>query len=140
MKNSILVQHFIEQIWNQEAFDMLDSFLHPDFKDHSLLPTLSPDKEGIKKWISATGISFEHNTTIENQVTEGDQSMIRIKMKLKHIGVWRGIEPTGIEVEAVGYRCFKIKNDKIIEHWGLIDGQSIENQLKEASHGCKVAE
>ena len=140
MKNSILVQNFIEQIWNQQAFDMLDHFLHPDFKDHSLLPTISPDKEGVVKWITATGISFTHNTTIENQVTEGDQSMIRIKMKLKHIGVWRGIEPTSVEMEAIGYRYFKIKDDRIIEHWGLIDGQFIENQLKESSHGCKVAE
>lgn len=140
MKNSILVQDFIKQIWNQQAFDMLDHFLHRDFKDHSLLPTLSPDKEGVVKWITATGISFTHNTTIENQVTEGDQSMIRIKMKLKHIGVWRGIEPTGVEMEVIGYRYFKIKDDRIIEHWGLIDGQFIENQLKESSHGCKVTE
>ncbi|QEC69542.1 ester cyclase [Panacibacter ginsenosidivorans] len=138
MENSVLVQKFIEQIWNKKSFEMLDSFLHTAFKDHSLLPMLSPDKEGLKKWVIATGISFEHNTTVEDQVTEGDQSMVRIKMKLKHIGVWRGIEPTGIELYTRGYRHFKIKDDRIIEHWALIDGEAIENQLKEASHGCKI--
>jgi predicted ester cyclase len=139
MENSVLVQKFIEQIWNKKLFEMLDNFLHPAFKDHSLLSILSPDKEGLKKWINATGISFEHETAIEDQVTEGDQVMVRIKMKLKHIGVWRGIEPTGIELYTTGYRHFKIKDNRIIEHWALIDGEKIQNQLVEASQGCKIA-
>ncbi len=138
MENSILVQQFIDQIWNNQEFEKLDSFLHPAFKDHSLLPMLSPDKEGTIKWIINTGISFEHYTIIEDQVTDADQSMVRIKMKLKHIGSWRGIEPTGIELYTIGYRHFKFKDGKIIEHWALIDGEIIENQLKEASQGCKI--
>ena len=138
MKNSILVQKFIEQIWNKKSLEMLDDFLHPLFQDHSLLPILSPDKEGLKKWITATGNSFEHETVIEDQVAESDQIMIRIKMKLKHIGVWRGIEPTGIELSTTGYRHFRIKDDSIIEHWALLDGEAIENKLKKASHGCTI--
>jgi len=138
MENSFSVDNFIEQIWNKRSFELLEQFLHPEFKDHSLSPILSPDKEGLKKWINATSRSFEHETVIEDQVKEGDQIMVRIKMKLKHIGVWRGFEPTGIELYTIGYRHFKIKNDRIIEHWALIDGETIAKQLKEASNGCKI--
>jgi len=138
MENSKLVQQFIEEIWNKRSFEMLDTLLHPSFADHSLSPTLTPDKEGLKKWIHATGVSFEHETIIEDQVVENDRVIVRIKMKLKHIGVWRSIEPTGIEVDTTGYRYFKIKDERIIEHWALIDGERIENQLKQASHGCKI--
>ncbi|WP_336518181.1 ester cyclase [Pollutibacter soli] len=138
MKNSVLVQTFIEQIWNKKSFQLLDNLLHPAFKDHSLSPILSPDKEGLIKWITATGISFEHTTTIEDHVSERDQVMLRIKMKLRHIGNWRGIEPTGIELSTSGYRHFKIKDERIIEHWALIDGENIANMLKKASHGCAV--
>lgn len=140
MENSILVQHFIDQIWNNKAFEKMDSFLHPDFRDHSLPPVLPPDSEGTKKWIISTGLSFEHHTIIEAQVNEGESSMVKIKMNLKHIGDWRNIEPTGIELHTNGYRHFKFKNGKIIEHWALIDGQAIENQLKKATHGCKIPE
>ncbi|WP_037573519.1 ester cyclase [Sporocytophaga myxococcoides] len=139
MENSILVQDFIDQIWNNRAFDQLDNFLHNDFKDYSLPPLLSPDKEGTKKWIINTGVSFEHTSIIEDQVTEGDKSIVKIKMKLKHIGTWRNIEPTGMNLFTIGYRFFKIKEGKIIEHWALIDGQAIENQLNDASHGCKIS-
>lgn len=139
MEHSTLVRTFIEQIWNRKAFELLDGFLHPDFKDHSLLPVLSRDKDGLVQWIKATGLSFEHHTSIEGQVTEGDQTMIRVRMKLKHIGLWRDIEPTGVELYTTGFRHFRLQDGRIIEHWALIDGQAIENQLKEASHGCKIA-
>ncbi len=140
MENSKLVAEFIEQIWNNRNFEKLDFFLHPEFKDNSLPPALTADKEGMKKWILGTGLSFEHKTTIEEQVTEGDKSIVKIRMNLKHIGVWRDIEPTGTELKTVGFRFYKIAEGKIIEHWGLIDGQTIENQLKNVSQGCKTAE
>lgn len=140
MENSKLVAEFIEQIWNNRNFEKLDFFLHAEFKDNSLPPALTADKEGMKKWILGTGLSFEHKTTIEEQVTEGDKSIVKIRMNLKHIGVWRDIEPTGTELETIGFRFYKFAEGKIIEHWGLIDGQTIENQLKNASRGCKIAE
>lgn len=139
MENSILVQDFINQVWNNKAFEKLDKFLHADFKDYSLPPMLPKDKEGTKKWVINTGASFEHHTIIEEQVTEGDKCMVKIKMNLKHIGTWRDIEPTGLDLQTTGYRYFKIKDGKIIEHWAMIDGQAIENQLKDAAHGCKIA-
>lgn len=139
MDNSILVQNFINQIWNNRAFEKLDDFLHPDFRDYSLPPMLSSDREGTKKWIVSTGFSFEHNTIIEDQVTQNNKSIVKIRMNLKHIGTWRNIESTRIHLYTTGYRYFKLKDQKIIEHWALIDGQTIENQLKDASHGCKIA-
>lgn len=140
MDNSILVQKFIDQIWNNKALHELDNFLHPHFKDHSLPPMLPTDGEGTKKWIINTGLSFEHQTIIEDQVTEGDQCIVKIRMNLKHTGIWRGIEPTGVELHTTGYRHFKIKDERIIEHWALIDAQNIENQLKAATNGCKIAQ
>ena len=71
-------------------------------------------------------------------VSEENKVIVKIMMKLKHIGVWRDIEPTGAEISTIGYRYFKLADNKIIEHWALIDGNAIGNQLKEIKHGCKV--
>lgn len=140
MENSIIVQNFIINIWNNRAFEKLGDFLHSDFKDYGLPPMFPPNKDGTKKWIIDTGLSFEHNTVIEEQVTQGAKSIVKIRMHLKHIGTWRNIQPTGIDLHTIGYRYFKLKDGKIIEHWALIDGQGLENQLKDASQGCKIAE
>lgn len=138
MNNLNIVTDFIEQIWNKRDFDKLDNFLHPNFKDHSLPPALPADKKGLKKWVMGTGISFDHNTIIEDHVSEGDKCILKISMNLKHIGTWHDIEATGVELHTSGYRYFKLKDERIIEHWALIDGQTIENELTKAAHGCKI--
>ncbi len=139
MNHSILVQEFIEQIWNKKSFEKIDMFLHPVFKDYSLPLTLPTGKEGTIKWIINTGLSFENKTVIEDQVTEGNKSIIKIRMELKHVGVWRNIETTGIIMNTTGYRHFIFKEEKIIGHWALIDGQAIENQLKQTHRGCVIS-
>lgn len=99
---------------------------------------LPASADGLKSWILSTGKSFSHHSVIEAILGEGDEVMIKIRIQLKHIGIWRGIEPLGAEVSAVGYRYFKLKDKRIIGHLALIDGNAIENQLKETSVGCKI--
>jgi predicted SnoaL-like aldol condensation-catalyzing enzyme len=138
MENSKLVKEFIEQIWNNKNFGKIDTFLHPEFKDHSLPLQFASDKAGTIKWIKQTANSFIHKTNIEDQVTEGEKSIIKISMDLKHIGQWREIEATGTDIKTTGYRSFRITDGKIIEHWALINGESIENQINKAKNGCEV--
>jgi hypothetical protein len=135
-----LVAGFIRDIWNGRRFDRLEHYLHPAFVDHSLPPVLSPDVRGLEQWVRLTDRSFEHHTIIDEQVTEPGKSILKVRMELRHIGEWRGIAPTGHAVVAVGYRCFRLVEERIIEHWALIDGNAIENQLRETAVGCKVQE
>lgn len=139
MDNATLVADFIHHIWNNRAFDQLDRFLHPDFTDHSLPPSLPPGQEGTRMWIRNTGKSFDHHTVIEDGVSAGNQTIIRISMHLKHTGTWRDIEPTGAELITTGYRQFRLKDGLILEHRALIDGQAIENGIRNASAGCTIA-
>lgn len=140
LENKSIVTNFIEEIWNQNQFEKIDNYLSIDFVDHSLPPTLPGNKDGMKLWIIGTCKSFEHKTIIDDIVCEDNKVMLKIKMQMKHIGVWRKIEPTHFEITTVGYRFYKLAEGKIIEHWALIDGNSIENQLVEASKGCKIQE
>jgi hypothetical protein len=99
MKNSELVEQFIDQIWNNRDFNSLDKYVHDAFKDHSLHRPLPGNKSDLKNWIEGIGASFEHKTIIESQVNEGDLSIVKIKMELKHTGIWRNIDPTGFVLE-----------------------------------------
>ena len=137
-KNKTIVLNFIEEIWNENRYDKIDEYLSPNFIDYGLPPNLPANREGTKLWVIGTSKSFEHKTAIEDSVCEENRVMLKIKMQLKHIGVWRDIEPTNLEISTVGYRFFKLSDDKIIEHWALIDGNAIENQLRDLSKGCKT--
>ena len=133
MEQQLIIKAFLHEIWNQQAFDKIDAFLHPDFEDHSLPASYPRGKEGTIQWITQTGNSFRHLSFIESLVMEGNQCMIRIRMRLVHIGTWRNIEPTQAEIECFGYRHFILKDGKIRAHYALIDGQSIESQIRQKS-------
>lgn len=131
-----IVADFIATIWNDRRLEELDRFLHPDFTDHSLPPSLTPDAAGLQNWVRTTSEAFDHRTIIDDQVTEGDKSVVRVRMEMTHIGEWRGIPATGIAATTRGYRQFRIADGKIIEQWDLIDGATLENQLRNTTHGC----
>lgn len=139
-ENKSIVTNFIEEIWDNNQLEKIDNYLSANFIDHSLPPTLPVNKDGMKLWILGMGKSFKHKTIIDDIVCEDNKVMLKIKMQMKHIGVWRGIEPTHFKISTIGYRYYKLADGKITEHWALIDGNSIENQLKEASKGCKIQE
>ncbi len=139
-KNKSIVSNFIDEVWNQNQLEKIELYVSPDFVDHSLPETLPATKEGMKLWIIGTSKSFEHKTVIDEIIAEEDKVMLKMRMHLKHIGPWRGIDPTHFEISTIGYRYYKLKNEKLIEHWSLLDGNSIENQLKQATHGCKIQE
>jgi predicted ester cyclase len=121
-----IVAAFINDVWNNGA----TPDLHPSFVDHSLPPALGDNAASLATWVAQTSMAFEHRTLIEDQVTEGDKSVVRITMRMKHIGTWRDIPATGKEVQTRGYRLFRIADGKIIEHWALIDGNALETQLR----------
>ncbi len=129
-KNKQLVADFIETIWNQKQYEELCRFLHSNFEDHSLPPSMPSGADGLKLWINGLGNSFEHTTRIDEVIAEDDKVAIRVTMMLKHTGAWRGIAATGRTFGTGGFRIFRIKDGKIIEHRGLVDPTTIENAIK----------
>ncbi|MCJ0743587.1 ester cyclase [Pedobacter montanisoli] len=135
-KETILA--YIENVWNQGKTEELVGFIDHNFIDHSLPLGLPATIEGTKRWIEATGNSFQHKTIIEDMVAEGNKVFIRISMNLKHIGKWRGYDATGIDLVTTGYRLFEFANEKICAQWAAIDGNAIEQAIAGSVHTCKV--
>lgn len=138
-KNKQTVERFIEEVWNNKNFDLLDELLHPDYRDHSFIPSVPPNKEGLKFWIQNTSAAFDHETQIESIVAEGEQVAVRIRFTVTHIGKWRGLKPKGKQVSIKGFRFFAFKEGRIIAHHALIDGEALQTELTEVYKGCELA-
>jgi steroid delta-isomerase-like uncharacterized protein len=127
-----VVRRYIEEVWNRQNLEAVDEFLAEHYLDHSLPPE-SSGRAGVKAWVKAVSAVFDEQTIIEDQVTEGDRSIVRLTMRLTHRGEWRGIPATGKQVEINGYRTYRLEGGKIVEHWALIDGDSLERELRAAN-------
>ena len=138
-QNKQTVQRFIEEVWNNKNFNVLDEILHQDYSDYSFLPSVSPTKDGLIFWIRNTSAAFENTTRIESIVADGDQVAVRILFTVTHIGTWRGIEATGKQASIKGFRFFSFEGGKIMAHHALIDGEALQTQLTEAYKGCEIS-
>lgn len=134
--NKEIAWTFIEFIWNARQLDQIEDFISDDYQDFSLLPAIPPTRDGLRMWIENTSIAFDHKTNIESIVEEGDVVAARISFNVTHIGVWRGIEPTGRTVSVKGFRFFRLANQKIVAHWALIDGEALQRALSDQHNGC----
>ena len=138
--NKTLVSEFIRQVWNERKLEALDQFIHTEYHDHSFIPTLPTNKEGLLHWIGAVSASFDHQTIIVSLVAENDMVAAQILFRGKQVGKWRNIAATGKEAEVKGFRHFRIKDGKIAEHWALLDGEALQTALSHTAHGCAVVQ
>ena len=46
-----------------------------------------------------------------------------------HSGEFLGIPPTGKEVRMSGIAIHRVKDGKMVEHWAMVDGMSLLQQL-----------
>ena len=88
----------------------------------------------MQAWITATTEAFDEQQIIEDQVTDeqAGKSVVRVMLRVKHIGEWRGIAPTHKTVDVPGYRLFRIENGRIVEMWAQVDGDGLERALRAA--------
>lgn len=136
--NKQTVERFIEEVWNNKIFSVLDEILHPEYRDYSFLSSVSPTKEGLKLWIQNISAAFDHQTYVESIVGEDDHVAVRIRFSVTHIGSWRGIDATGKQATIKGFRFFTLKDGKIAEQHALIDGEALQTRLTEVYKGCEI--
>ena len=136
--NADVVKHYIRSIWNARQLDRVDEFVADEYCDFSFLPAIPPTREGLKIWIENTSLAFDHETVIEAIVEEADHVAVRLTFTVKHIGKWRGIAPTYKTVSVKGFRFFRLRDQKIVQHWALIDGEALQTALTEQHHGCEI--
>ncbi len=72
----------------------------------------------------------EIQTTVDDQVAEGNKVACRITMKCIQTGEYQGIPATNKRVTITYMEILLLKGDKILKEWAEFDMLNILNQLK----------
>jgi predicted ester cyclase len=62
-------------------------------------------------------------------VAEGDQVLVRLKVKGTHTGPLGDLAATGKKIDIDVMDLFKFKDGVLIEHWALLDNSNMNKQL-----------
>lgn len=125
--HTALAQQFVDQFWNRADTAALDTFLAPDYLDHSYQPG---NRDGLVDTLAQLSSSFpDHVHTIEAHVAQGDLVVLRMRLQATHRGEFRGTAPTGNPIDVSVYRTYRIAEGKIAEHWALLDTATLLRQI-----------
>jgi ketosteroid isomerase-like protein len=126
-QNKAIAQRFFREV-TADPEAVMEELLASDYIGH--FPSTPPlDREGTKRVGTSLINAFGYQTTIEDQIAEGDRVATRWTLHGIHRAEFRGIAPTGTHVEVPGITIFRMADGKIAEHWISADFLGLVQQL-----------
>jgi predicted ester cyclase len=129
-QNKAIVRRFVEEGINQSNETVFLDLLAPDVVDHYAMPGLPPGREGWNLNRKLLRAAFPDAVWAEeDMIAEGDRVVGRYILRGTHQGEFLGIAPTGAKIVVSNIHMCRIKDGKIVEHWGHGDDLGMMQQL-----------
>jgi predicted ester cyclase len=122
-----VVRQVIEQGFNQGNYTALDNLLSDQVQEHQA--GLHGDREEFKRDIQFLGGGFPNfHMTIEDMVVDADRVWVRSTARGTHLGPFMG-PPTHQEIEVAVFDVCRVKDGRVVEHWGVPDRFTLLRQI-----------
>ncbi len=120
---SLLSKHDLEGFLDLVADDMIE---HEELP----FPDAPKGKAGVGRLFQSMFDAFpDFEMIVEDTIVEGDKAVIRVTARGTHQGEFMGMAPTGRRIEVPLIDIMRVRDDKIAEHWGVMDGATMMEQL-----------
>jgi serine phosphatase RsbU (regulator of sigma subunit) len=139
-ENKAIFRRYIEEVWNQTNLELVDEIFDRYISHQPDGSVLERGPEDVKRFVSEFRAAFpDLRINIDEQIAEGDKVVIRATLRGTHQGEFRGMAPTGKEIEDKGFTDFRFSEEgKVVESWDSyysqlsLMRQSIEQELRVA--------
>jgi predicted ester cyclase len=127
-------RRFVDEVINKGNLSVIPELYHPDYVDHNAPPG-APSGLSVYEQVAAIPKMFrgafpDVHFTIESMTEEGDWVATRVTGRAQHLGrPFMGVNPTGRKVEWTSFGMFRIKDGKIVEHYGQPDLIGLRDQI-----------
>jgi serine phosphatase RsbU (regulator of sigma subunit) len=136
-ENKAIFRRYIEEVWNRTNLELVDAIFDRYVSHQPDGPTLERGPEDVKRFVGEFRAAFpDLRINIDDQIAEGDK-VVRATIRGTHQGMFRGMAPTGKEIEEKGFSVFRFSEEgKVVESWDSyysqlsLMRQSIEQELR----------
>ena len=121
-RNLAAVQRFIHEYQNKGDLDAFRELMHPEFVDHSRPPHVALGPEGVRQQFDAfRSVLTGFQADVVLQVAQDDLVSTHKVFSGIHTGAFLGIAPSGERVELSVSDTVRLRDGRIIEHWGVLN-------------------
>jgi predicted ester cyclase len=126
-----VVRRNTEEVQSAGHFDVFEELFADDFLDHTPQPGRTPDKAGARELYHVLRAAFpDFRAEIHWQAAVGNLVTTYKTYYGTHEGEFFGIAPTGRQVHFETVDAMRVRDGKIIEHWGVANLFSLMEQLR----------
>jgi serine phosphatase RsbU (regulator of sigma subunit) len=132
-ENKAIFRRYAEEVGNQLNFELVDEIFERYISHQPDGSTLVRGPEDVKRFHREFHSAFsDFHISIEEQIAEGDKVVSRYTMRGTHQRAFRGLAPTGKEVELKAVTIFRFSPEgKVVETWDSYDQLSLMRQSTE---------
>jgi len=129
-RNIAFAENFYAEVVNKHNVAMIDSFASEDYIDHQYDTHFKGTRDGIKKAFADYFTAFPDMHVKANFFTcEGDIITAQITTTGTNTGPIYGRPGTKKKFEINGVDIIRLKNGKVVEHWGYAEEGKLLTQL-----------
>ncbi len=128
--NVQLIGRFYNEMWNHFDKSLFPELLAEDIRFRGSLGQSAVGYGEFGQYVNYIHNAFpDFKNYVEDVVTEGDQSFVRLTYRGTHQGEIFGVKPTHKAIEYAGAALFRFNDGKISEVWVLGDIYGLLRQL-----------
>jgi steroid delta-isomerase-like uncharacterized protein len=119
-----------EKVQGEGDFALFEELFADDFVDHTPQPGTTADKDGVRVLYHRLREAFpDFRPEIHWQTVDGDVVTTYKTYHGTHRGEFLGIAPTGRTVRFDTVDAMRVRDGRIVEHWGIADLYGVLGQL-----------
>ena len=129
-ENKDLVRRMHVELVEARDASKIEEFFAPAYVSHNMPPGWPDGVEGVRRFMEMFEQALPDLTvTIDVLVAEDDLVAARTTTRGTHRGPLLGIPPTGRPIAVDGTDVVRIRDGRIVEHWGLTNSVRLLQQV-----------
>ena len=126
-----MFKRWFEELWNKKNYTITQELVHPEFVAHGAGgQDIKQGPNGVAEMVQVWHKAFpDGHMTMDDIVTEGEYSVIRMTFRGTHMDDFYGVPPSGKLVSATSIGIDRVVDGKIAEGWGELDMLGMMQQM-----------
>lgn len=124
-ENKKLIESFVDEVLNQRNLAAIDKYIAANLTNGS-----GKTPESFEKSLIALFLGFpDLRVSIEHLLAEDNRVLIFLNFTGTYQGEYEGMPPTNKPVKIRSADLYRIENNKIVEHWDVVDQLDLLKQI-----------